>query len=444
MIWQRTGGRLVLTSNRWLAGLLIGVVCVGLYALWDYVAAERVTAAIVAVAHAGGSINRAQIERSDSGIDPANDAAPFYLAAASLASTGPPYDTVALAAGHGFSGVPAPAELQAWYATGDLPAGMLAHTRLIVDQQADALRLLDKATSKPFTGFGRTTTYGAQLVQFEQLCRLCNARTVYAAATGQARLAVESLESELALFADPKRPVHRPPLPRVLLSTLSLSLLLNRSTLDDEALARLARAFEQADDDRALEDDLDGMRGNYIDTFLERARYLRGFSLFVGGIPGESGVTFRPRMASRVREHLDAYRDIIGASRLPWTSRLDQVRAVAMARQWRDDSGFLINNGWSSDPWGFTAVPLNLASARVARAAIAVERYRLTHRGQLPDTLEQAVPAYLPGVPIDPYSGRPIRFVKIDGGYQVYGVSFDRADDGGDLLKDQPVIRVRR
>ena len=123
---------------------------------------------------------------------------------------------------------------------------------------------------------------------------------------------------------------------------------------------------------------------------------------------------------------------------------MDDARTAAIRRQWRDDGGFLVSHGWSSDPWGFTALPLNLASARVARAAIAVERYRLAHNGQLPETLDQTVPAFLPVVPTDPYSGRSIRFVRIDGGYKVYGVSFDRVDDGGDLLRDQPVIQVRR
>ncbi|MEO8484543.1 MAG: hypothetical protein ABI634_20235 [Acidobacteriota bacterium] len=321
---------------------------------------------------------------------------------------------------------------------------MLQQARNVVDQQSDSLRLLDAATLKPFKGFGQSTTYGAQVMQFEQLCRLCNTRTVYAAATGNARLAVESLRSELALFAEPERPVHRSPLPRVLLSTLSLSLLLNRSTVDEAALASLAAAFERADDDRLLERELNTLRGNYIDAFLERARYSHGFSLFVGGVPGEPGVVLRPLLGSRVREHLDTYRELLAASRLPWTTRLDQLRSVAIRRQWRDDTGFLVNHGWSTDPWGFTALTLNLASARVARAAIAVERYRLAHRGELPDTLEQTVPAFLPAVPIDPYSGKPIRFSRLDGGFEVYGVSFDRIDNGGDALADEPVIRVRK
>jgi hypothetical protein len=444
MMWKRVASVVGQRTSRWLNGFLAVAVLLGAYTAWDYVNARRVTAAIVTVAHSGGSINRADIERTNSNADEASDAAPFYLAAATLASTSLPYGSVALAQSPGFSGVPAPAELQDWYLTGDVPVALLQHTKAVLDGQADSLRLLSTATSRPFAGFARTTTYGAQILQFEQLCSLCSMRTVYAAATGNAQLAVESLRSELALFADPGRPVHRTPLPRVLVSALGLSLLLNRNALDEMQLESLALAFGPADDDRIIDRQLDALRGNFIEAVLDRARYFDGFSLFVGGLPGETGVVLRPQLASRVTQQLDSYRGLIASGEHPWTTRLDDLRAVAIQRQWRDDGGFLVNHGWSSDPWGFTALPLNLEAARVARAAIAIERFRLDHNGQLPDTLDQTVPTYLPAVPIDPYSGRPIRFVKIDGGYEVYGVSFDRADNGGDLLKDQPVIRVRR
>ena len=432
------------TRVRWwlVVGLFIALLF-GASAIWDYVEARRVTAAIVALAHSGGSINRSQIERSDPG-DPADDAAPLYIAAASLASTSPAYESVALAAGQSFSGVPSPSELQAWYSTGDIPPPMLQRTKAVLDQQGDALRMLDEATTRHFRGFAPRTAYGAQIMQFEQLCRLCSMRTVYAAATRNGPAAAESLRAELALSSDPERPVHRAPLPRVLLSALSLSLLLNRVALDETQLASLALAFGRADDDGILDRELNALRGNFIDAVLERARYFNGFRLFVAGLPGDTHVVLRAQLASRVTERLDSYREMLAASRNPWTTRLDDARTAAIRRQWRDDGGFLVSHGWSSDPWGFTALPLNLASARVARAAIAVERYRLAHNGQLPETLDQTVPAFLPVVPTDPYSGRSIRFVRIDGGYKVYGVSFDRVDDGGDLLRDQPVIQVRR
>jgi hypothetical protein len=68
---------------------------------------------------------------------------------------------------------------------------------------------------------------------------------------------------------------------------------------------------------------------------------------------------------------------------------------------------------------------------RVARTAVAIERYRLAHTNALPESLESLVPEFLPEIPIDPCDGAPLRFIKRERGYVVYGVGSDRADHGG-------------
>jgi hypothetical protein len=70
---------------------------------------------------------------------------------------------------------------------------------------------------------------------------------------------------------------------------------------------------------------------------------------------------------------------------------------------------------------------------RAIRIAVAVERYRREHGEMLPETLQSLVPAYLPSVPIDPYTGQPMRFVKEQAGYVAYSVGSNRRDDGGDV-----------
>jgi hypothetical protein len=68
---------------------------------------------------------------------------------------------------------------------------------------------------------------------------------------------------------------------------------------------------------------------------------------------------------------------------------------------------------------------------RVARTAVAIERYRLAHANALPESLESLVPEFLPEIPIDPCDGAPLRFIKRERGYVVYGVGSDRVDHGG-------------
>ena len=70
------------------------------------------------------------------------------------------------------------------------------------------------------------------------------------------------------------------------------------------------------------------------------------------------------------------------------------------------------------------------ARSEAARAALAVERYRLSE-GTLPESLTDLVPRFLEGVPADPYAGGPMLYESRAGGFVVYSVGLDGRDDGG-------------
>jgi hypothetical protein len=70
------------------------------------------------------------------------------------------------------------------------------------------------------------------------------------------------------------------------------------------------------------------------------------------------------------------------------------------------------------------------ALLRSAAAALAVERYRLA-KGQWPEKLTDLTPDYLAAVPIDPFDGKPMRFMKQKKGVVVYSIGPDGQDDGG-------------
>jgi len=50
------------------------------------------------------------------------------------------------------------------------------------------------------------------------------------------------------------------------------------------------------------------------------------------------------------------------------------------------------------------------AQLRCARAALAVERFRLANSGSLPANLEDLVPLYLPALPSNPCTGEPLQY----------------------------------
>ncbi|MEY4387828.1 MAG: hypothetical protein RLY20_3111 [Verrucomicrobiota bacterium] len=69
------------------------------------------------------------------------------------------------------------------------------------------------------------------------------------------------------------------------------------------------------------------------------------------------------------------------------------------------------------------------ASRRCALAALAVERYRLAHRGALPATLSDVGAGALE----DPFTGKPLLLKKTERGYLIYSVGPDRKDDDGEV-----------
>jgi hypothetical protein len=77
-------------------------------------------------------------------------------------------------------------------------------------------------------------------------------------------------------------------------------------------------------------------------------------------------------------------------------------------------------------------VARNETLRQMTLAAIAIRRYELRH-GQPPPSLEALVPALLPKLPHDSFSGQPLRYRRTDdGGILLYSVGADGKDDGGD------------
>jgi len=76
------------------------------------------------------------------------------------------------------------------------------------------------------------------------------------------------------------------------------------------------------------------------------------------------------------------------------------------------------------------------AQLLAARAAVAVERYRLA-QGVIPAALADLVPAFLPEVPMDPFNGEPLRFAVSEVAYAIFSVD----DDG--VACPEPLDAVR-
>jgi hypothetical protein len=87
----------------------------------------------------------------------------------------------------------------------------------------------------------------------------------------------------------------------------------------------------------------------------------------------------------------------------------------------------------------------SLARTRASIAVIAAALYKRDHAEQLPETLQQLVPTYLPTLLVDPYTGGELRYWHhCNSGYKVYSVGIDRNDDGGTWEQHSDLQQSRR
>jgi hypothetical protein len=87
---------------------------------------------------------------------------------------------------------------------------------------------------------------------------------------------------------------------------------------------------------------------------------------------------------------------------------------------------------WEIGPGLVEGFTISEARIKLARAALALEEYRLTH-GEYPATLDVLVPDILPEVPLDPFDGKPVRYLKDGERVLVYSVGPNLQDDGGEV-----------
>jgi hypothetical protein len=81
---------------------------------------------------------------------------------------------------------------------------------------------------------------------------------------------------------------------------------------------------------------------------------------------------------------------------------------------------------------------------------LALERYRTDH-GSYPARLAELVPVFIPELPLDPWSGAPLRYRLTDPAtdpqgrpYLLYSIGADGQDNGGTPVPDSDFSRALR
>jgi hypothetical protein len=120
--------------------------------------------------------------------------------------------------------------------------------------------------------------------------------------------------------------------------------------------------------------------------------------------------------------YLNTLGDLISAARLPYPDRVKKSQEI----------GTRVSQELSMGRWLFISKQILpsmdkfldkeasiSAQLRSAEVALAIERYRLAHNGELPKELEELAPTYLKNLPEDTFEHQPLEFERLTEGYRI-------------------------
>jgi len=397
------------------------------YLTWDRIEVHRLHGAIAAIAARGEPVDRSSFEQAPSGARE-QETAQLYADAASRARDLVQQDGRLT-------------RIDVDGVVGRVDVGEIEST---FRKDSPPLQLLDRATPLPFVGFGSAIeddpSFSTQWL--EALSALGCLRGDLFAYRGDGDAAAASLAAAVR--------VQRA-LPDVFRKSVaanrqlgSLRILLRHAPPSAEALERLQAAFAEMPDDDLIEHEMLMRRATMIETQEDW--------LSPRGISGVAALALHPFLVRRLRVQIDQFPEALAASRTRWPDKIGVMSALAFwpytARTPLGEIVFGPIPNIAAMSSSVNQAASRLAARRLAVTTLAIERYRRVHNGALPPDLAALVPALMPAVPIDPFSGQPLIFQPSAADYLLYSVDANRRDDGGQIygigsLNPMPLPRVR-
>jgi hypothetical protein len=350
-----------------------------------------------------------------------------------------------------------------------LSAETLAGIAEYVKANDKALALLHEANRKglrlsfSMTERGDIAAYGQGYL--ERAAHLLTLQAMLRAEGGDAAGAAQSvraiLGASMALkFVPLDKPDAMPGICRRL-AVYSLNMILSRNQLPDDVLRNLAAQLAEAEDPEMLKRAYIGQRC-WLNYFLSECDSSNE-PIFT--YPGELWGRVAPfiyrtcdlRSVDRLAA-LQTCAQWIEAVSLPWPQPLHSVKEPDLSTRRMPLRKPWTTMWFAGSTMNITSEAEDTAFLRTARAAMAVEKYRLA-KGKLPESLDELIPDYASEVPRDPFDGKPLRYrkgaqtadptkqaaVKGDAtGYVIYSIGRNRRDEGGGAEPDDPSFIVPR
>jgi len=210
------------------------------------------------------------------------------------------------------------------------------------------------------------------------------------------------------------------------LSMRALERTLSVTTYTDGQLSEITRALSEAAETVDLTQALINERCVMIETF-------EGASPADGSPPAVPRIPILGRLG--LPDTLDYMARLIETSELPPHERLERIQEIDDEIE---DLSVLHVVVKMSMPGVNRMAKLDVRfrlDLELADCGLAIERYRLA-TGHVPEDLATLVPDYLDRVPIDPFDGQPIRYLRDGQSYRLYSVFEDGRDQGGQTRDD--------
>ena len=277
-------------------------------------------------------------------------------------------------------------------------------------------------------------------------------------------LALLSVESSFALSRSlAKEPLVRSHLAHIesqRIAVSSLQHMLNKTCLTDEQLSNLAAALEKANDQRSLARAFIGQRCIGIYSFdrmrdttdltalpVGRSRPL-GQRLLINATVFLSSPQYLYDTCGFLQwdelHYLQLMDRYIQTAQMDFPERIAAAQALRRSLE-QQDGLHALSRGWLRGMNGSRVIVKDAAVTarlRSAQIVIAIERFRISHDHQLPQTLSELTPFGSSGVPVDPFDGQPLRYKKLAPGYVVYSVG--EKGDGNGSRQDDLAFLVER
>ena len=214
-----------------------------------------------------------------------------------------------------------------------------------------------------------------------------------------------------------------------------------------DSLDKLVSAFALEDmqlqvlSSRLAEADADGLTGIYRAIVGERAGAIefmstgRPYYWELAGVNTNRGAIFqkatsglhaalglRERDLAIYLESAGRFLDVITNGFPGAFQRSEEVKAQMEERVASGLGRFVILSRAVVPAWNKAIARLSALSTQVrcAQVALAVERYRLAHTGELPEGLDELAPEFIAELPLDPVQGEPFTFtLRSEGGYRI-------------------------